>query len=259
MDVLIYVDEGVVERSKVETPRAFARIIDTDRHPIKTVTRSYFLTEDWEERAKVIVMPGGRDVPYSLALQGEANARIRRFVEAGGSYIGFCAGGYYGARSVEFDRGQPLEVLGERELGFFPGDAVGPAFGPGTFSYESDRGARAALLTWCDGDRSSDPIPVFYNGGCTFRNAEVMPGTTILARYAELPETPAAIIACAVGSGVAILSGVHPEYAARSFRGATASLAPVYDCLVPAENARRAILRDIARRTGLSVVEERDV
>lgn len=254
MEVLIYVDDGVVERSRVETPRAFARIVDTDQHPIRTVDRSYFLSDRWEETSTVLVMPGGRDVPYSTALHGQANARIRRFVESGGAYIGFCAGGYYGARSVEFDRGHPLEVVGDRELGFFAGAAVGPAYGPGTFSYESDRGARAAVLEWCAAGPTSGRLPVFYNGGCTFDNAEQMPEVEILARYAELPQKPAAIIACTVGAGVAILSGVHPEYSARSFRGASGALATVYEHLISAEDARLMILRDIARRAGLTVV-----
>lgn len=252
MEVLIYVDEGVVERSKLETPRSLERVIDTDRHPLRLVDRSYLLSEAWEERTRALIMPGGRDVPYSIALKGNANARIRRFVESGGCYIGFCAGGYYGAQRVEFNHGQPLEVVGDRELGFFPGAAVGPAYGPGTFSYDSDEGARASLIRWHGFDSAVGDTRVFYNGGCMFRGADRMSNITVLARYLELPSNPAAIVACTVGTGVAILAGVHPEYSARSFRGATGSLAAVYEQLVPAEQARIAILREIATRAGLA-------
>src|SRR5439155_581244 len=87
-------------------------------------------------RYSLFIMPGGRDQPYHAGLQGEANQQIRAFVEEGGAYVGICAGAYYGSARVEFDRGFPLEVCEERELCFFSGTAVGPAYGKGTFAYE---------------------------------------------------------------------------------------------------------------------------
>jgi glutamine amidotransferase-like uncharacterized protein len=51
------------------------------------------------------------------------------FVElAGGSYLGLCAGAYYGSSRVVFEPGTPLEVIGDRELAFFPGIARGAAY-----------------------------------------------------------------------------------------------------------------------------------
>lgn len=255
MEVLIYVDDGVVERSKFETPRSLATVIDTDRHPLRAVDRSYFLTDGWEKRTGAVVLPGGRDIPYTTALNGAANTRIRRFVESGGCYLGFCAGGYYGAQRVEFDRGHPLEVVGERELAFFPGEAVGPAYGAGSFSYDSDTGARAAVVSWHGSDSTIGQTRVFYNGGCVFRDADRMPNTTILARYTELPGAPAAIVACEVGAGTAILSGVHPEYSAPSFRSTSGVLASIYEQLSSVEDTRVALLRDLMRRAGLTIVE----
>ena len=46
---------------------------------------------------------------------------IRQFVESGGSYLGMCAGGYFGADRIVFDDGGPLEVIGVRDLKFFQG------------------------------------------------------------------------------------------------------------------------------------------
>lgn len=50
------------------------------------------------------------------------------FVHAGGRYLGLCAGAYYGCARVVFEPGTPLEVVGDRELAFFPGIARGAAF-----------------------------------------------------------------------------------------------------------------------------------
>lgn len=50
------------------------------------------------------------------------------FVTQGGSYLGLCAGAYYACARVEFEPGTPLEVVGDRELAFFPGIAQGAAF-----------------------------------------------------------------------------------------------------------------------------------
>jgi len=46
-----------------------------------------------------------------------------------GSFLGICAGGYYGSKFVEYQMGKVDEIKGERELEFFPGIARGPVFG----------------------------------------------------------------------------------------------------------------------------------
>ena len=93
-------------------------------------------------------MPGGADLPYCADLNGRGNELIRQFVEeGGGSYLGLCAGGYYGCSRVEFEPdSEKLRVAGDRELGFFPGVALG-AVVPG-FRYETEAGAAATRLAW---------------------------------------------------------------------------------------------------------------
>jgi glutamine amidotransferase-like uncharacterized protein len=54
--------------------------------------------------------------------------RLVEYVRAGGAYLGLCAGAYYACSRVEFEPGGPLEVVGNRELGFFPGVAAGAAY-----------------------------------------------------------------------------------------------------------------------------------
>jgi biotin--protein ligase len=149
-----------------------------------------------------LVMPGGADLPYVRKLRGNANQIIKDYVQNGGSYLGICAGSYYGSSYVAFDPGGPLEVVGKRELGFFEGKAIGPVFGP--FDYHSKSGARAALI------RTKEATSYFYfNGGPYFENAESYTNTTVLGWYeGDLP----AIIHVRYGKGNVILSGVHFEF-----------------------------------------------
>jgi glutamine amidotransferase-like uncharacterized protein len=170
----------------------------------KFIELKELLDSNWDQTHSLFIMPGGRDRPYMKDLKGAGNAKIRKFVEMGGTYLGICAGAYYGCKRVEFDEGMPLEVCEDRELSFFPGIAKGPIFGKGTFHYTNYSGARAAKIITSD-----DEFYVYYNGGCTFEGD--LSGCKILAHYKDLPGQPPAIIECALGKGKAILSGAHLE------------------------------------------------
>ena len=66
---------------------------------------------------------------YCSILNGAGNRKIEQFVQQGGTYIGFCAGGYYGSSKCEFEVGDKyLQVIGDRELAFFPGICRGCVF-----------------------------------------------------------------------------------------------------------------------------------
>ena len=199
-------------------------------------------------RCRLLVMPGGRDLPYCSALNGAGNERIRAFVRNGGSYLGLCAGGYYGTSQVQFAVGDPvMEVAGPRELNFYPGVARGPMF-PG-FQYTSSAGARvcwislrrSAGLNPSDLMRDMPALPVYYDGGCCFTESERgergergnVSGIEVLATYdtttgvlghkqdvplpdgsSPLPDDPAAIVSMQYGTGKVMLSGVHIESSA---------------------------------------------
>ena len=199
--------------------------------PGRRLTAADILCTPWDETTSIFIMPGGRDRPYHAALQGEGCRRIRTFVEKGGTYLGICAGAYFGAERVEFDQGFPLEVCEKRELGFFRGAAVGPAYGKGTFDYASNRGARAAKLS-----SEYGTFHAYYNGGATFEGD--LSNCRILARYAELPGAPPAIIECQIGKGKAILSGVHLETAFASLDPRDPHLTPIIPLLKSSETMR---------------------
>ena len=165
-------------------------------------------------KGSLLIFPGGRDIPYHQALRGVANRHIHRFVQEGGSFLGLCAGGYYGSAEIEFEKGGALEVIAKRELQFFPGLARGPAYGLGKFCYQKRTRSADCPLTPLFFRQASQISAAYYNGGCAFISPEEYEDVSVLARYADLPMEPAAIVQCRVGKGQAILCGVHPEYSA---------------------------------------------
>jgi biotin--protein ligase len=186
------------------------------------VTSDMLLKEPWMTTCAMLVMPGGADMGYCRALNGAGNRRIAQFVRNGGRYLGLCAGGYYGCKRCEFEVGdKTMEVVGDRELAFYPGICRGGAF-PG-FVYHSEAGARAAGLEVAKEALSVGAAPAdfrsYYNGGGVFVDALSFAdeGVEVLASYTEKlnvdgGEGAAAVVYCKVGSGAAVLTGPHPEY-----------------------------------------------
>ncbi len=120
------------------------------------------LREPWAATCALLVVPGGADLGYCRVLDGRGNRLIGQYVRAGGRYLGFCAGGYYGSRRCEFEVGnRDLEVVGPRELAFFPGTCRGAALAG--FAYHSERGARAARLLL---DRAAPGAAAAVAGRC---------------------------------------------------------------------------------------------
>ena len=188
------------------------------QNAVTPVSASALVSEPWTPTCALLVFPGGADLGFCAELNGQGNRRIAEYVRRGGKYLGFCAGGYYGCGRCEFEVGNgKLEVVGSRELGFFPGTCRGSAFQG--FEYGSEKGARAApvRVKGLEEEGVADTA-VYYNGGGVFVDAGGMgaKGVEVLSEYKdELDvdggEGKAAVVYCTVGSGAAILTGPHPE------------------------------------------------
>lgn len=143
-------------------------------------------------------------------------------MERGGLYLGLCAGGYYGSKRCEFEVGKKaMEVVGNRELAFFPGTCRGCAFSG--FVYHSEEGTRAVQLRTSKAALSKGTVPdvfrSYYNGGGVFVDAPKLNhrGVEVLASFTEAldvdaGEGSACVVYCKVGDGAAVLTSTHPEY-----------------------------------------------
>lgn len=211
--------------STVESVRhalyTFRRLL-APNYAVIPVTGEMILKEPWPASCAALVFPGGADQAYCKTLNGQGNRRIRQYVESGGNYIGFCAGGYYGSKRCEFEVGnKPMEVIGERELAFYPGTTRGCAFAG--FVYNSEKGAKAVELQTNKSALTTGSVPnlfkSYYNGGSVFVDAPKYKdqGIEVLASYTEKlsvdpGEGSAAIVYCRIGQGAALLTGPHPEF-----------------------------------------------
>jgi biotin--protein ligase len=201
MKIHVYSDEGVSSFSLQATLSTFKKV---SPH-VYLIGCQKLIEHDWEKEIDLLIIPGGRDIFYDRNLKGKGIAKIRAFVENGGSFLGICAGAYFASNQVIFEKNTPLEVHESRDLKFFPGAAIGTVYLSRRFAYDSEQGSHASAISL-----EAESCYLYYNGGCTFYQAEAFSSVTILARYQDAGNQPA-IIHCKVGQGSVILSGVHFE------------------------------------------------
>ncbi|KAJ1915134.1 biotin holocarboxylase synthetase [Mycoemilia scoparia] len=232
-NVLVYSGDGAGPDSAkfaVKTLRAFLG----HRYAVREVDSTVLKSEPWEGSTAMVVFPGGRDLPYVRDMAGVGIARLKDWVHKGGRYIGFCAGGYFATSYCEFEPGTDMEVLGFRELKFYPDACRGTTY-PG-YDYKSDNGSRPVSvkvnrelfkqISPKEGEQIAERFNVYFNGGGFFINAHELSKepdhkVDILAEYP--PDVPdplnrqriitdaVAVVGCHVGRGRAVLTGIHPE------------------------------------------------
>ena len=189
---------------------------------VKLVTAENILTGCLETTPPdIFFMPGGRDVPYTQALNGQGNVQIRQYVEHGGCYFGICAGAYYAcstlawAKGVTDAQGNSHEISDARELGFFPGAAIGPVNAFLQQSGDFFSGYYRTVDLWVKRQGLSQSLGHYktnYNGGPYFEGIEDNDQITTLGYYHPNGERRRAILECLVGRGKAILCSPHVEH-----------------------------------------------
>ncbi|KAG0310261.1 biotin holocarboxylase synthetase [Linnemannia gamsii] len=277
MNILVYSGDGTSRTSLIHTVNSLRSLVG-QHYDVMKIDATGLLTEPWEDSTSLLVIPGGRDLPFTRDLNGATNDRIRNYVHSGGRFFGICAGAYYGSDRISFELGRSLEVRGPRELKFFAGECRGAVY-PG-FVYESESGANAVGIDLNqevfsrtqqqqqgqgqDTGLDFAETKVYFNGGGYFVDADKYPGTTVLAWYKNDPTQiepdsqglKAAMIACQVGQGLAVLSGVHPEYNATHLDARNPEYGPqpnVVNRLMEREHERRLFLRSVLAKMGLIV------
>ncbi|OAL00612.1 class II aaRS and biotin synthetase [Phaeosphaeriaceae sp. SRC1lsM3a] len=269
LNVLVYSGHGSTTESVRHCLYTLRRLL-SPTYAVIPVTGDIIIKEPWFSTCALIVFPGGADLGYCRTLNGEGNRRISRYVNSGGSYLGFCAGGYYGSSKCEFEVDDPkMAVIGDRELGFFPGICRGLAFAG--FQYASEAGARAAgikihknAFTNAD-DTFPDHFKSYYNGGGVFVDADKLEsrGVQVLASYTEdlhVESGPAkaAVVYRKIGEGHAVLTGPHPEFAPQNLTKIPSipSYSSVIDGITATDRTRIVFLGLLLQKLGLQVNEE---
>lgn len=276
MNVLVYNGPGTSKRSVTGCITSLTALL-SPYYSVRVISPASLLNEPWPSTTALLVIPGGRDLPYCTELNGAGTKKIDEYVRRGGRYLGLCAGAYWASKTVEFELGTPTAVQGSRELSFFQGICRGCAF-PG-FVYDSEQGAIPARLRVVPRAYSKGLVPcrsgseIYWNGGGVFVNAAGDTNVDVLAEYEDAIKVDggdAAVIHLAHGNGSVVLSAVHPEISMAKPKTTQAepapaslgkTLDPTADVFVPLQeateirerqrNARFDLLRIITQTLGL--------
>jgi len=163
--------------------------------------------DDALEQFDVVVFPGGSGSGQARALGLPGRARVRRYVQRGGGYVGICAGAYLAANNYEWS----LDILDADVI-----DRKHWARGRGTVQ-----------LAWAEGARGVVGAPptatVRYANGPIYARSgdEALDDFVVLATYRSeintngapagvMLDTPA-IVRGAFGAGRVVCSSPHPE------------------------------------------------
>ncbi len=236
--IFIYSDKGVGMQSFF-CARGCLRGWGNGKYAVKALSAAEVIEGSWVNEEALFVMPGGASTPYSEKLKGEGINRIRDFVKNGGSYLGICAGAYFGAERTSFNKGMPDEIENECQTGLFKGTASGPVFPP--YDPDSNAGCKAVEID----ARGTGKFKVFYNGGCSFQADEGFKDYETVAVYSQ-KGNEVAVIFLPFGAGRVVLSGVHFEFSPGALDMKDAYQAPLRNILIEYENERISFINEIA-------------
>jgi glutamine amidotransferase-like uncharacterized protein len=164
-------------------------------------------------RYRALVFGGGYAYPgYTLLITESAKARLRRYVEQGGVFMGVCAGAYFACNTIRWEGATYGDESGYT-LDLFGGTCVGPIDELAAFP----EWALSAISfpehpAWQSFEAAPFERTLWYGGGPTFV-AKVGMGE-VLARYAgdDLSVAgEAALLVIEREAGAVILWGPHPE------------------------------------------------
>ncbi|KAK2171530.1 hypothetical protein NP493_1056g00004 [Ridgeia piscesae] len=278
--LFVYDGEGAAQAGVAMAIQSLRRCTKNTPYSVSRITPQDIKMGKWRDSAALLVIGGGYDLGFISALGQEGIDQVKGYVQAGGHYLGVCAGAYFASARVTFDEGGDLEVCGPRQLAFFPGACIGPVF-PG-FLYNSDAGVHAACVEWSAMDpvvkhaadvtqrvESSDAstsghtsrFHCYFNGGGCFVDASSSSSSSssssykVLGRYGDVVSCPVAVVKCYVGQGVAVLSGVHLEYAPDLLNADSPHLQPLLPSLHRGDGDRQMCLRQILQMLGIQIVE----
>ncbi|CAI9740979.1 Hypothetical predicted protein [Octopus vulgaris] len=251
--VYVYNGEGCGETSLSMLMESLTSSLDTRVHDVQMISAKSIIEGSWTKDAAAICFGGGYDLGFIRSLGKLGVKTIQDYVYQGGSYLGICAGAYFACDAVAFDKGGPMEVVGERHLKFFHGSCEGPCY-PG-FKYNSEIGAKPALVNFVE---TKTTFPVYYNGGGAcfqYENADPVkhPKSKILAHFEELNNKPIAVVKNEVGLGRSVLSNVHLEFNPHLLDERNEYLSQFLDALKDHEEKRKRYFVYILTHLNLSV------
>jgi glutamine amidotransferase-like uncharacterized protein len=209
--IFIYSREGSANSLCVERLKACMLERGVAPERITTLPDNSYLRSMILYQRSVLVVPGGNASILIHDLQEqEYITRIKRAVDGGLNYLGFCAGADLACDtlSVQKNDGVFCDFKDELKMSFLSllnVNAVSPAFPIKVATNQGGNNNRLVVATYQEKEFSA-----LWNEGPKF---EVLDRKTVNvdAVYNELPGRPAAAVSGVYGKGIVALSAVHPE------------------------------------------------
>lgn len=206
IDVAIYSDKGVWSQGII----ALENFLEW-----KGLTHQRILSDDINngillDNFKVVIFPGGFAYDYKVDLNAKGEKNIKAFVNAGGGYLGICAGAFLATSTVIWEGrtyNYPIELFQGTATGAI--SEIKPWDGYTMTSITLNKNNSINKL-------QNGKFNVLYYGGPYFEATANQPIDTI-ATWDEY-NNKLAIIGFKYGAGNVILSGPHPEVEENSLR-----------------------------------------
>ena len=184
------------------------------------------------EKAKLWIQPGGHSVTAAKAMGTALVSAVRQFVEQGGGYVGFCAGGFLATQTI--------------------GTSGYPGFGiiPGSTRYhikEDDAAYQMQKVRTSDGERW-----VFFAGGPQFVVSEEELSAVQGRVTARMEDGQVVSIEAHYGKGKVAVSGFHPE-ASALWKGERLFISGPHGSLRTGVEALDILLFPVTGPTGLAL------
>lgn len=184
-------------------------------------TNGWLLYPDGAPRFRMIYVNGGNARVHASSFSKEGLNRICEYVRNGGSYVGTCAGAFFGSAGG-YDRVKNKTRYTNLYIGIWPGYTHSTGVKKSQTSLTIPK--RSPLLRFYDFGDDNEVKEVNHNGGCYAYDGKIKPmpkGTEILARYRFDDNEQIQIDGRAsiwgykvkANCGRVILCGSHPEKA----------------------------------------------
>jgi glutamine amidotransferase-like uncharacterized protein len=196
------------------------------RCSVVEILNKNFSPSAWNPKTSILYIPGAKSAELDRHLRPKI-VEIQEFVNLGGKFIGWCAGGYWACRRVSFKLDEQTTLEKIRDLAFWKGVEEGPLF-PCFEKSERNIGYlhRAVKIKWSGSEKFKQYFPAglelktLLSGGGSFIPAEDEHEHKVLAIYGEEAQegkTSAAVMAN-IGKGNAILMNPYFTYGAEYFK-----------------------------------------
>ena len=176
------------------------------------------LYPDGAPRFRVIYVNGGKSTSHGKQIGPEGLENIRKYVAAGGSYVGTCAGAFFASKGT-YSRKDGTFKENPYYSGIWPGYTVSTGLNRSATGLSVEK--KSPLLKYYNfgGDKTIDSVR--HNGGCFMCTDQVPAGTEVLLRFIgdtlnqlKLPidkEVNAWAYKANAESGRVVVTGSHPE------------------------------------------------